>query len=221
MEAAARTLVMPAKVAAYHRSCPLANSILLSNLPKVPLLLLLLRFAFVAFRAFISHRFTRSFPLKAGTTFGQLLQSLVSRGMEEMKFRKLGTAYLGCRDGVCVLSCSALTIFLYLFTEPPWLFTPRRSQAVAAWSADGYLMDPVCREDPQHHILQLLQWRYFTCSVPADLGSDEDETCNHPNTQGVGKSVSNVDRAIWPTGFMHVEHEMLTYNQPPPDKSTA
>ncbi|KAJ3518416.1 hypothetical protein NMY22_g13687 [Coprinellus aureogranulatus] len=52
-------------------------------------------------------------------------------------------------------------------------------------------------------------------------GSDEDEACNHPNTQGVGKSVSNVDRAIWPTGFMHIEHEMLTYNQPPPDNSTA
>lgn len=43
------------------------------------------------------------FDLTAGTTFGQLLNSLISRNMEPFQFRKLGSAYLGCRDFMCVL----------------------------------------------------------------------------------------------------------------------
>lgn len=38
--------------------------------------------------------------LAAGTTFGQLL---TDRHMEPFHFRKLGVAYLGCRDFMCVL----------------------------------------------------------------------------------------------------------------------
>ena len=43
------------------------------------------------------------FDLTAGTTFGQLLNSLTSRNMEPFRFRKVGSAYFGCRDFMCVL----------------------------------------------------------------------------------------------------------------------
>jgi hypothetical protein len=75
------------------------------------------------------HRFTRSFTLEPGTTFGQLLKSMTSRGMEGFHFRKLDTTYLGCRDGMCVLyyyfSHAILLIILRCFSfhpapRPPW-----------------------------------------------------------------------------------------------------
>lgn len=45
--------------------------------------------------------FTRSFTLAANTTFGQLLEAMTTRKMEPFMFRKIDTAYLGCRDGMC------------------------------------------------------------------------------------------------------------------------
>jgi hypothetical protein len=45
----------------------------------------------------------RTFVLAAGTTFGQLLHALTSRGMEPFRFRKIGVAFLGCRDFMCVV----------------------------------------------------------------------------------------------------------------------
>jgi len=41
--------------------------------------------------------------LAAGITFGQLLKALVDRHFEPFHFRKLGFAYLGCRDFMCIL----------------------------------------------------------------------------------------------------------------------
>jgi hypothetical protein len=46
-----------------------------------------------------------TFALAPGTTFGSLLRSLTSRGMEPFHFRKVGYAYLGCRD-LCASFCN-------------------------------------------------------------------------------------------------------------------
>jgi hypothetical protein len=54
--------------------------------------------------ATLSTRFTCSFRLKPGTTFHELLHAMISRNMEPFLFRKIGMAYLGCRDGMCVIS---------------------------------------------------------------------------------------------------------------------
>ena len=43
------------------------------------------------------------FKLATGITFGQLLSALTDCHMEPFHFRKLGVAYLGCRDFMCVL----------------------------------------------------------------------------------------------------------------------
>jgi hypothetical protein len=54
--------------------------------------------------ATLSTRFTCSFRLKPGTTFHELLHAMISRNMEPFLFRKIGMAYLGCRDGMCAIS---------------------------------------------------------------------------------------------------------------------
>jgi len=48
--------------------------------------------------------FTCSFPLKPGTTFGQLVDSITGRDMHNFKFRVIQGAFMGCRDGMCVVS---------------------------------------------------------------------------------------------------------------------
>lgn len=47
--------------------------------------------------------FSCSFRLKAKTTFRELFDAVVSRGMLPFHFRKLDAAYFGCRDGMCVV----------------------------------------------------------------------------------------------------------------------
>jgi len=136
-----------------------------------------------------SHRFTRSFALNPGTTFDQLLRSMTSRGMEDFRFRKLGTAKLGCRDGI--------------------------SQATTAWIADNLLADPVCQEEPRRHIFELLCWRYSQPSVPDDIYSSSDESGqNRPNIIGFSSSWSPIDRAVWPEGYVHFEDSRLQFKQP-------
>ncbi|KAI5980880.1 hypothetical protein EDD15DRAFT_2357806 [Pisolithus albus] len=138
-----------------------------------------------------SHRFTRSFRLAPGTTFGQLFRSVTSRGMEPFCFQQVGLARFGCRDGI--------------------------SQFAAAWLADGLMVDGICVEKPPTHIYDLLCWRY---SRPAIVGevttSDEDEAEEGaPRIRGFRSSRSYIDRAIWPEGYVHVEHPKLLFTQRP------
>ncbi|KAG5649629.1 hypothetical protein H0H81_002786 [Sphagnurus paluster] len=47
--------------------------------------------------------------LASGTTFGKLLDALSHRKMQPFCFRKIGFAYLGCRDFMCILFCHLLS----------------------------------------------------------------------------------------------------------------
>ncbi|KAI6120133.1 hypothetical protein EDD16DRAFT_1577784 [Pisolithus croceorrhizus] len=99
---------------------------------------------------------TRSFT---NTTFGQLLEAMTTRKMEPFMFRKIGTAYLGCRDGV--------------------------SQAAAAWHADNFLTDMVCIEQPRKHFYDLLPWKYSWPTIFADLSDEDIEDPNPPLIRGL------------------------------------
>lgn len=46
---------------------------------------------------------TCSFNLKPNSTFGELLYAMTSHHMEPFKFRKIGTAYSGCCDGIYIV----------------------------------------------------------------------------------------------------------------------
>ena len=74
-----------------------------------------------------SARFTRSFHLKANITFGELLNVMTSRGTEPFQFSKIGMAYLGCRDSMCIIShyfspAPSLINFLFFFLSIPFFF---------------------------------------------------------------------------------------------------
>jgi hypothetical protein len=85
-----------------------------------------------------------------------------------------------------------------------------------AWMEDGYMTDLLCLEVRHVHLFNLLGWRYFRPSVPRDDFSSSDEEGNNLlNIRGFGQSPSDIDRAIWPVGFKHIENTMLMYKQPP------
>jgi len=136
--------------------------------------------------------------LRPGTTFGQLIDALSE--MEPFHFRKIGVAYLGCRDFI--------------------------SQATAKWLKDGLLDSGVAQValggpdmtaasqaeggNPADamHIFKLLGWRYTTPLVPVD---DADPSAG--TMQGAIRRRNLIDRAIWPFRFVHEEDNMLKYNQ--------
>lgn len=131
-------------------------------------------------------RFTRSFRLAAGTTFGKLFRSVRSRGMEPFHFRQVGLVIYGCRDGI--------------------------SQFAAAWLKDELLEDGFCEENPPMHIYDLLSWRYSRPTiVGAVTTSDEEEGVIPPIVRAKARSVSYIDRAIWPDGYTHVEDSRLYF----------
>jgi hypothetical protein len=144
----------------------------------------------------------RTFALAAGTTFGQLLHALTSRGMEPFRFRKIGAAYLGCRDFMCVVLQSSAAYPLILFSLRLY-----SSQAAAAWISDGLMLTGLCSEMPVQHIFVQLGWRYTRPLVPShrDDTITEDGVCRTPNL---------IDRAVWPNNYVHFEDNRLMYNQP-------
>ncbi|KAG9040392.1 hypothetical protein FS837_000713 [Tulasnella sp. UAMH 9824] len=144
--------------------------------------------------------FTCSFPLKPRTTFGELLNIMRERHMEGFKFRKIGIAYLGCRDGI--------------------------SQAAAAWHDTGYLLDYMSLEEPHRHLFDLLGWRYSRPTVDANLtdssSSDNERGEVQPvPSRGFCTSVNPIDRAVWPPEFVHIPHHLLIYKQPPDKPADA
>ncbi|KAG8730309.1 hypothetical protein FRC10_002895 [Ceratobasidium sp. 414] len=110
--------------------------------------------------------------------------------MEPFYFRKIETAYLGCRDGI--------------------------SQAAAVWHKKGYLLDCMCREEPHRHIFDLLGWRYAKPTSSANFSSgeaSEEEQAVEP-LRGLSASQNPIDRAVWPTEYKHIHHYLLHYKQP-------
>ncbi|KAG8934472.1 hypothetical protein FRC01_002540 [Tulasnella sp. 417] len=99
---------------------------------------------------------TRSFALATNTTFGALLTAMTSRNMEPFRFRKIGVAFLGCRDGI--------------------------SQAAAAWQAEGYMPSLICLEDPHEHLYDLLCWRYSRPLVSEGLSDTSSDQESLPDT---------------------------------------
>lgn len=77
------------------------------------------------------------------------------------------------------------------------------------------MVDPVCRERRRLHIYILLGWRYFRVLASDDIYSSSDEVAqNAPQVPGFGYRPSDIDRAVWPQGYVHVENSMLVYKQP-------
>jgi len=93
-----------------------------------------------------SHRFTRSFHLAPGTTFGQLFHSVTSRGMEPFHFRQVEFARFGCRDGMYIFYCllhNFLLIICFRFSYRAVLsLLPRGSRMASWWTVSAWRGPP-------------------------------------------------------------------------------
>jgi hypothetical protein len=154
--------------------------------------------------------------LVPGTNVGDLLEPLVE--MEPFYFRKIGGAYLGCRDFMYVplslpRQLPSSDCFLRHF---PCLFLPS-SQATAKWlqahileSGEAkqvlgrHIVAGECPPDRTEHIFTLLGWRYTN---PA-YGGDDSE----PGQRHDVRIPNPIDRAVWPDDFVHLEDGRLEYS---------
>lgn len=63
------------------------------------------------------------------------------------------------------------------------------------------------------HVFSLLGWRYTNPLVPTSVpGSPGISDPNISTRRGVARNRNHIDRAVWPTNFIHIEDEKLSYN---------
>ena len=69
-----------------------------------------------------------------------------------------------------------------------------------------------CIEEPYDHIYYLLGWRHRLPVASGNLTDGDKETAEM--VQDWARTFNEIDRAVWPPNFEHVEHTLLRYNQP-------
>ncbi|TEB26670.1 hypothetical protein FA13DRAFT_1887921 [Coprinellus micaceus] len=128
--------------------------------------------------------------LVPGTTVGDLLEPVVEMEPFYFYFKKIGGAYLGCRDFISQATAK-------------WLQAHILGSGEAKQVLGRHIVAGECPPDRTEHIFTLLGWRYTNPTY----GGDDSE----PGQRHDVRIPNLIDRAVWPNDFVHLEDGRLEY----------